>query len=107
MPGGIAVAGPTCRFRRNMPEPVPVAVLARLAIDTSFQGRGLGRALIRDAALRVPGAADTLAIREIITHAISPDAKAFYLAPGFAESPLDEMTLVVTLANVRLSMGAE
>ncbi len=105
--GGIAIADATGRFRRNMPEPIPVAVLARLAIDTSYQGRGLGRALFRDAALRVLGAADILGIRGIITHAISPGARVFYLALGFAESPLDEMTLMVALADVRLNMGAE
>ncbi len=105
--GGIAVADAIGRFRRNMPEPIPVAVLGRLAIDTSFQGRGLGRALFRDAALRVLGAADALGIRGIITHAISPDAKDFYLSLGFAESPLDEMTLMVTLADVRLNIGVE
>ena len=89
------------RFRRNMPDPIPVAVLGRLAIDRAQQGRGLGRALFRDCALRVAHAADTLGIRGIVVQAISEQAKAFYLAVGFDPSPDDPMTLMVTLADVR------
>jgi predicted N-acetyltransferase YhbS len=69
--GAIAAAGTPGRFRRNMPDPIPVAILARLAVDRAFQGRGLGRALFRDAARRVTGAADAMGIRGIVVHAIS------------------------------------
>lgn len=103
--GAITTVNATGRFRRNMPEPIPVAVLARLAIDNRQHGRGLGRALVRDAALRVLNAADTLGIRGIITHAISEEARDFYLAIGFAPSPLEPMTLMVTLADLRASLG--
>ena len=99
--GAITVAASVGRFRRNMPDPIPVAVLARLAIDQSRQGEGLGRALFRDCALRVANAADTIGIRGIIVHAISEQAKAFYLAVGFDPSPSEPMTLMVTLADVR------
>jgi len=99
--GAVRVAEATGRFRRNMPDPVPVAVLARLAIATSHQGRGLGRALVGDAALRVAHAADAIGIRGIVVHALSEDAKAFYLALGFEPSPLDSMTLLVTLADLK------
>ena len=103
--GGIAVEISVGRFRRNMPDPIPVAVLARLAIDRSQQGRGLGRALFRDCAQRVAHAADTLGIRGIVVHAISEQAKAFYLALGFEPSPAEPMTLMVTLADIRHLMG--
>ena len=53
-----------------MPDPIPVVVLARLPVDKRFQGRGLGRALFRDAARRIAHAADTVGIREIVVHAI-------------------------------------
>lgn len=99
--GGIAVESGVGRFRRNMPDPIPVAVLGRLAIDRLQQGRGLGRALFRDCALRVANAADTLGIRGIVVHAISDQAKAFYLALGFEPSPAEPMTLMVTLADIR------
>jgi predicted N-acetyltransferase YhbS len=88
-------------FRRNMPNPIPIVILARLAIDTSCQGRGLGRALFRDAAFRVVRAADTIGIRGIIVHAISTEAKSFYLALGFNESPIEPMTLMITLNDLR------
>ena len=99
--GAIAVEAGVGRFRRNMPDPIPVAVLGRLAIDQSQQGRGLGRALFRDCALRVAHAADTIGIRGIVVHAISEQAKAFYLALGFDPSPGEPMTLMVTLSDIR------
>ncbi len=89
------------KFRRNMPNPIPVIILARLAIDSSCQGRGLGRALFRDAGLRIDRAADTIGIRGIIVHAISAEAKNFYVALGFNESPLEPMTLMITLNDLR------
>lgn len=99
--GAIAVDSSVGRFRRNMPDPIPVAVLGRLAVDRSQQGRGLGRALFRDCALRVEHAADTIGIRGIVVHAISEQAKAFYLALGFDESPNEPMMLMVTLGDIR------
>ena len=99
--GALAVASSVGRFRRNMPDPIPVAVLGRLAIDRAQQGSGLGRALFRDCALRVTHAADTIGIRGIVVHAISDQAKAFYQALGFDPSPADPMTLMVTLADIR------
>jgi hypothetical protein len=72
-----------------------------LAIDRSQQGRGLGRALFRDCALRVVHAADTIGIRGIAVQAISDQAKAFYQALGFDPSPADPMILMVTLADIR------
>jgi len=92
------------RFRRNMPEPIPVAVLGRLAVDRAFHGQGIGRALFRDSALRVMQAADAIGIRGMLVHAISDEAKAFYLALGFSESPLEPMTLMVTLSELRQSL---
>jgi GNAT superfamily N-acetyltransferase len=91
----------TGRVRRNMPDPVPMVVLGRFAVDRARQGRGLGRALFRDAAERTIHAADAIGIRGILVHAISPDAKAFYLALGFSESPLDPMTLMVSLNDLQ------
>jgi GNAT superfamily N-acetyltransferase len=99
--GGIAVTSSVGRFRRNMPDPIPVVVLGRLAVDRSQQGKGLGRALFRDCALRVAHAADTIGIRGIVVHAISEEAKAFYMALGFDPSPVEPMTLMVTLGDIR------
>lgn len=92
------------RFRRNMPDPIPVVVLGRLAVDQSLQGRGVGRALVRDAGLRVIQAADTIGIRGMIVHALSAEAKSFYERIGFEPSPIDPMMLMVTLADLKASL---
>ena len=102
--GAVTLNSAPGRFRRNMPDPIPVAVLARLAVDRGWQGRGLGRALFRDAALRVLNAADVIGVRGIVVHAISPEAKKFYLALGFDPSPTEPMMLPVTLPDVRAAV---
>jgi GNAT superfamily N-acetyltransferase len=92
------------RFRRNMPDPIHVAVLGRLAVDKSFQGKGLGRALVRDASLRLIHAADTIGIRGLLVHALSVEAKVFYVRIGFDPSLLDPMTLMMTLSDLKASL---
>lgn len=93
------------RFRRNMPDPIPVVVLARLAITRDHQGRGLGRALFQDAANRVIHAADTIGIRGLLVHAITEEAKAFYVRLGLDPSPLEPMTLMTTVADLKATLG--
>jgi GNAT superfamily N-acetyltransferase len=102
--GVIAQAAVPGRFRRNMPDPIPVVVLARLAVDRRYQGRGLGRALFQDAARRVARAADTIGIREIVVHAISEEARQFYIALGFDPCPAEAMALVITLRDIRAAI---
>lgn len=94
------------RFRRNMPDPIPVAVLGRLAIDGSYQGRGIGRALVRDAGLRLLNAAEILGIRGVLVHAISSDARAFYEAIGFLPSPSDPMMLMIGLHDLNNALNS-
>ena len=102
--GAIALGAVPGRFRRNMPDPIPVVVLARLAVDRKYQGRGLGRALFRDTARRVAHAADTIGIRGIVVHAISEQARKFYIALGFDPCPAESMILVVTLQDIRAAL---
>ena len=102
--GAVDAAAAPGRFRRNMPEPIPVAVLGRLAVDHAHHGKGIGRALFRDSALRVMQAAEAIGIRGMLVHAVSEEAKAFYLALGLSESPLEPMTLMVTLSELRTSL---
>lgn len=84
-------------IRRNMPDPVPLAILGRLALDQSWQGKGLGVALLQDAVLRTSQAADIVGIRGLLVHALSVEAKAFYEHHGFAASPTQPMTLILSL----------
>jgi GNAT superfamily N-acetyltransferase len=76
-------------------------VLGRLAVDRSYQGRGLGRSLFRDAAHRVAHAAGAIGIRGIVVHAISAEARKFYIALAFDPCPDEAMTLVVMLRDLR------
>lgn len=101
----VAPAAAPGRFRRNVPDPIPVVALGRLAVATSHQGLGLGRALFQDAARRVIHAANAIDTRGMLVHALSEDAKAFYLRLGLDESPLDPMTLMVTLADLRATVS--
>lgn len=96
----------TGAVRRNMPDPVPVALLGRLAVDRARQGKGLGRDLARDAILRVLGAADIIGLRAILVHAISDDAARFYERCGFNHSPVDPMTLMMTVAAARKMLAS-
>lgn len=102
--GAISQKEATGRVRRNMPEPIPVMVIGRLAVDRAHQGSGLGRGLLRDALLRTLSAADIAGIRAVLLHAISEDAKRFYAHHGFAESPTDPMTMMITLADVEKAL---
>ncbi len=97
----VVVHAATGRFRRNMPDPIPVVVLGRLAVDQSLQGQGFGRALVRDAGLRIIQAADIIGIRGLVVHALSEDAKIFYEGLGFDSSPLDSMMLMISLSDLK------
>lgn len=92
-------------MQRNMPDPIPVVVLGRLAVDQQYQGLGIGRALLRDAVLRTLQASEIAGVRAILVHAISDDAKRFYLANGFLESPIEPMTLCLVLSQVRQALA--
>jgi GNAT superfamily N-acetyltransferase len=105
--GAVAIENAHGRFRRNMPNPIPVAVLARLAVDKNWQGQGIARALFRDAAQRVAHAADAIGIRGMIVHAISEQARDFYIKLGFDPSPREPMMLMITLSDVREGLSLE
>jgi GNAT superfamily N-acetyltransferase len=97
--GAVAHVDAPGRVRRNTPDPIPVMVLGRLAVDRSFQGRGLGRSMLRDAILRTLQAASIAGIRAILVHAISAEARQFYERCGFSASPIDPMTLMITISD--------
>jgi len=103
--GGVAQAAAPGRVRRNMPDPVPVMVLGRLAVDRAYQDQGLGVGLLRDAVLRILQAAELGGIRAILVHAISDEAKRFYERHGFVASPIDPMTLMITVADAKRAAG--
>ncbi|WP_369854560.1 GNAT family N-acetyltransferase [Candidatus Thalassolituus haligoni] len=91
-------------FARNMPEPIPVIVLGRLAIDTRWQGKRLGAALLKDALTRVVQVSNQVGIRGVLVQAISDTAKVFYQQYGFQPSPTDDMSLLISVKTIREHM---
>lgn len=95
--GAVLQADTPSHIRRNMPDPIPVAVLGRLAVDASWQGRGLGASLLADAVRRTLQAASTIGVRALVVHALSDRAMQFYERNGFRNSPTDPMDLMIGL----------
>jgi GNAT superfamily N-acetyltransferase len=98
--GSVTRAELTGRARRNMPDPVPVVILARFAIDAEHQGQGLGAALLRDALARTKQASASVGIACLIVHAKDDDARNFYLHYEFEPSPTDDLHLILLLKDV-------
>jgi GNAT superfamily N-acetyltransferase len=86
--------------------PVPVILLARLAIDRGEQGKGLGAGLLKDALLRAAQAADIIGCRAVLVHAKDHSARAFYQRFGFEPSPIDELHLYLLMKDIKASLGS-
>lgn len=95
----------TGRAKKGMPRhPIPASLLARLAIDQSVQGHGLGAWLLRDAMLRTLSAAEEVGIRVMLVHAIDDAAASFYAAFGFEPSPTDSRNLQMLIKDIRAAV---
>ncbi|MES9904615.1 MAG: GNAT family N-acetyltransferase [Sedimenticola sp.] len=88
------------KVKKNMSHPIPVILLGRLAVDHDFKGQGIGADLLMDALLRVVNAAEQIGVRAVLVHALDEAARNFYLKHGFYESPTNDMTLMVTVAEI-------
>ena len=99
--GAISQEAAPKAMRRNMPGPLPILLLGRLAIDKRYHNQGIGQALLRDAMLRVVNVVGKAGVFAMLVHALTDSAKQFYLSRGFIESPLQPMTLFMTLATIR------
>lgn len=93
------------RVRRNMPDPVPVILLSRLAIDSKERGRGLGKHLLRDAITRSVQAADLIGVRAMLVHALHDEARSFYRHFEFEPSPTDPLHLLLLIKDARALVG--
>ena len=96
-PGALKLAVAPGAIRRNMPDPIPVIVLGRLAVHGNWEGKGIGRGLLKDATSRAMQAASSIGGRALLCHAIDEDAKSFYLKHGFKESPVEPLTVMLSL----------
>ncbi|HKO37730.1 MAG TPA: GNAT family N-acetyltransferase [Solirubrobacterales bacterium] len=97
----------TERLLKGQPaqRPVPVLILARLAVDREHQGHGLGRSLLQDALLRCRAVAESVGVRAVVAHAHS-EAAGFYDAFGFEESPTDPLHRILLLKDLRRFLEA-
>ncbi len=95
--GAVTHQESTRAIRQNMPDPVPVMVLARLAVDVRAQGIKLGAALLRDAVQRCQLVSQNAGVRAMLVHALNDQARQFYEYYGFRAAPSHPMTLMLRL----------
>ena len=93
-------------IRRKLPDPVPVMVLGRLAVHMDWANQGIGHGLLKDALLRTLRVAREAGIGAMLCHAVSKDAKQFYLKHGFVESPIKELTVMLNIAKLPAELCA-
>jgi GNAT superfamily N-acetyltransferase len=103
--GSVRVEEAPARISKGLARhPIPVILLARLAVDSAEKGTGLGKALLKDALLRIAQAADIVGARAVLVHAIDEAAKNFYLHFGFEPSPIHELQLMLLMKDLRKSL---
>lgn len=102
--GAVGRAAALGAIRRNMPEPIPVMVIGRLAVDRRYKNQRIGSSLVRDAVLRTTQAASIVGIRAILVHAIGDDARQFYERCGFRVSPLDPKMLMIGVGEAEKAL---
>ena len=104
---GLERQAATARVIKGMPQyPIPVVLLARLAVDRSVAGRGLGAWLLRDAMLRAFAASEAIGVRAMLVHAIDDHARAFYLRHGFEPSVSDSLHLMLLIKDIAAALNA-
>ena len=99
--GSVARTGAPGAIRRNMPDPLPVVILARLAVSQHHQGQGIGTAMLRDAFRRALQVADIAGCRAVLLHAIDDVAVTFYASHGFQEFPSGSRTMFLSTEMLR------
>lgn len=98
--GAVRHEGAPRKLRHNAPDPTPVVVIGRLAVDRTLQGKGIGRGLLKDSLLRVTKASELVGARAIIVHAVDQEAVPFYARYGFRQFPFGNQTLYLTVEDV-------
>jgi GNAT superfamily N-acetyltransferase len=104
-PGSVSRKEATARASKSAPEPIPIVLLARLAVDKGEQGQGLGSALLKDALQRSYAGGEIIGGRAVLVHAIDADAAAFYRKYGFEPCPSLELHLILLMKDLRATLG--
>jgi len=103
--GSVSHEDATEKIKRELPQyPIPIILLARLAVDVREKGHRLGESLLRDALLRCVQAADIGGLRAMLTHAKDEDAKGFYEKYGFQSSPTNHLHLMLSIKDIRANL---
>lgn len=98
--GAVQHEGAPRKLRQNSPDPIPVVIIGRLAVDKTLQGRGLGRGMLKDALARVTKASDMVGARAVIVHAVDQESVPFYARYGFRAFPMGNQTLYLTIEDI-------
>ena len=104
-PGSISRKEAIPRASKSAPEPIPIVLLARLAVDKREQGQGIGPALLKDALKRAYAGAEIIGGRAVLVHAMDTDAAAFYRKYGFESCPGLELHLMMLMKDLRATFG--
>lgn len=105
--GAIARASAAKPLQRNMPDPIPVMILGRLAIDRAYQGRGIGQALLGDAIRRTLAISTQVGVVALLAHALDERAKSFYRYFEFVESPIEPLTMMLPVRQALRALNDE
>ena len=103
-PGSVSRKEATARASRAAPEPIPIVLLARLAVDKREQAQGLGSALLKDALQRAYAGAEIIGGRAVLVHAIDDEASGFYRKYGFESCPGLELHLTLLMKDLRATL---
>ena len=104
--GSVAIVEAPGSVSRNMPDPIAVIVLGRLAVRVDYERQSIGTGLLKDALLRCLNTAEHVGVRAMLCHALSDKAKRFYVSHGFIESPINALTLMLRLSGGLASPSA-
>ena len=105
--GAVSQAGASPRVAKAMPEPIPVLLLARLAVDQAVHGQGLGWRLLRDTIVRTLQVADQVGVRALLAHSLDQRAAEFYARHDFQPSPTDPLHMMLLLKDARALIRAK
>ena len=98
--GAMQHEGAPRKLRQNLPNPTPVVIIGRLAVDKNFQSKGIGRALLKDALLRITKASELVGARAVLVHAVDQEAVPFYSRYGFRVFPMGNQTLYLPIEEI-------